>query len=102
MKRKVLVALVFIILVLVSLYTYKDIHGSNYFQKSGLEKNQMFEREEYYRREIPFIYFRKIGNFYLTTGRFYIFRVDQELSRLFDITRHPLVVGGVIIHFILI
>lgn len=102
MKKKILIALALFIFLLLSMYTYKDISGGNYLQKTGLEKNQMFEREEYYRREIPFIFFRKIGNYYLTTGRFYVFRVDQELSRLFDITRHPLVVGGVIILFILI
>lgn len=102
MKRLIVLAFLLLVLGLSTTHIYSDISDRSLFSVSGFEKNQMAMREEYYRREIPYIYFKKIGKYYLTTARFRIFKVDQELSKIFDIERHPLIVGGAIIVAILI
>jgi hypothetical protein len=52
------------------------------FSASGFEQNQMLVREEFFKKEIPHVYFRKIGYFYLTRGRFYLNKIDQKIATL--------------------
>jgi hypothetical protein len=52
------------------------------FSVSGFEQNQSIAREEFYKKEIPKVYFRKIGYLYLTRIRFYLDKIDWKIASL--------------------
>jgi hypothetical protein len=87
---------------LITLQAIRDLSKNNYWAMSGFEKNQSLMREEFYRREIPRVYFRKIGYFYLTTARFTINRVDREFAKVLDINLNPVVVGALVLGVLLL
>lgn len=78
--KKYLLLAVILIFGVISVFSFAS--DKRIFSVSGFEQNQMIAREEYYKKEIPGIYFRKIGNLYLTRGRFYLNKIDQKIASL--------------------
>ena len=101
-KRRLGIMCFLIFIVLVSYFFIKDLSQKNYWALSGYEKNQALMREEFYRKEIPRVYFRRIGYFYLTSGRFIINRADREFAKLLDINLNPIIVAALVLGVLLI
>lgn len=95
MKNKLLIVILIFFTVFVVIFIKNDIKNKGILNKTGFEKNQTLMREEYFKREIPRVYFRKIAYIYLTDGRYYLNKLDQELANVFDINQFPLLVAGV-------
>lgn len=102
MKKKILVAASVIVLSIGLLSVSSNLLTISKQPLSGFEKNQMHTREEYYKREIPKLYFRKVGYFYLTKGRYYVNRFDIVLARVFDVGNHALLVAGMFLLVVLL
>lgn len=81
MTKKHLFSIILVFFV-VMLFVVSFGSDKHLFSISGFERNQMIVREEYFKKEIPRVYFRKIGNFYLTWGRFYMNKIDQKAATL--------------------
>lgn len=96
-KRLLIIVAYVLVFVSIGFYMVKDFSNASYWTPSGFEKNQALMREEFFKKEVSKIYFRKVGYYYLTKGRFFINRVDKEFANLLELNNYPIMVAGLIL-----
>lgn len=102
MKKSILIIASIFYTVFIIAFIRSNIENKGILNKTGFEKNQALMREEYFKREIPRLYFRKIGYLYLTDARYYLNKLDQELADVFSLKQFPVLVVGVYLFALLI